>query len=152
MLVVLCGCQPAWCLSLYQLRIVGSDTVRNLQYQEVHQDSMQQKLAKSPSDFHFLVLAIVRKGVCNYCSIIFVDNVTLGGASGEYDHVATDCNSCADEWRCKNVFVVNDPRVDPAESHICHCLPLIIGFLRADTIGVVLIAILEMADHFPFYS
>ena len=32
MLAALCGCQPAWCLSLYQLQIVGSDTVRDLGY------------------------------------------------------------------------------------------------------------------------
>jgi len=149
MLAAICRCQPAWGLSLYQLRIVGSDAVRDLGYRKVRWDSMQEELAKSLSDFHFLALTVVRKGVCNDRRIVFVDDVILGGTSSEYD-VATDRNSRTDEWRCENIFVVNNRGVDPTESQVCQGLSLLVGFLRVDAIRVVGIAALEVAGHFPF--
>jgi hypothetical protein len=40
MRTAVCRCQPAWGLSLYQLRIVGNDAVRDLRYRKVRWDSM----------------------------------------------------------------------------------------------------------------
>ena len=60
---------------------------------------------------------MVGKSIDNYGTVILVDDVFLVVAGGEYDGTAC-CDSCPDEWRYSDIFIINDGGVDTTERDI----------------------------------
>jgi len=112
-----CQGEPAWCLALDQLGVVGGDAIGDVGQWEMGRNSVEQELAEALPDFDLLALAVVGEGVGDDCRVVFIDDVVLGVGGGEDDgsmHGYPD----AEEWRGGYVLVVDQDFVDSVEGCI----------------------------------
>jgi len=78
-----CRGEPAWCLALDQLGVVGGDAVGDVGQWEMGRDSVEQELAEALPNFDLLALAVVGEGVGDDRRVVFIDDVVLGVGGGE---------------------------------------------------------------------
>jgi len=109
-----CWGEPAWCLVLDQLGVVGGDAVRDIGQGEVGRDSVEQELAKELPDFDLFALAIVGEGIGDDRRVVFIDDVVLGVGGGE-DDGSTHGYPDAEEGEGGYILVVDQGFVDSVE-------------------------------------
>jgi len=109
-----CWGEPALCLALDQLGVVGGKAVRDIGQGEVSWDSVEHELAKALPDFDLLTLAVVGEGDGDDCGVVFIDDVVLGVDGGEDDGSAYGYPG-AEEGGGGYVLVVNQGFIDLVE-------------------------------------
>ena len=116
------GGQPAWCLGLDYLRVVGGDAVGNFLQAEVVWDVVEEEAAVGLSDLDVIVGFEVGEGVCDDLDVVFVDDTVAGVVSGEDDGGTVVGQAGADEGWDGDVFVVDQRGVDAEEGGVGDCL------------------------------
>jgi hypothetical protein len=109
--------EPAWCLALDQLGVVGGDAVGDVGYGEVGQNSMEQELTEVLPDFHLFTLSVIGEDVGDDRGVVFIDDVVLGVAGGEDDGAAHGDMGTEEGWG-SYVLVVDQGLVDLVECSV----------------------------------